>query len=124
FGVHAYADGAGDRVAVAEGTVAVAVPAAPAAGETPLRAGQVATLSSAGAVHVLRGANVTAELAWIRGRLVFGSLPLGEAAQRLAWRSPRPGRGSSPPKRVARATPRAGGTRATPRCSANASRST
>src|SRR5881296_3185717 len=83
FGVHAYADGAGDRVAVAEGTVAVAVPAAPAAGETPLRAGQVATLSSAGAVHVLRGANVTAELAWIRGRLVFGSLPLGEAAQRL-----------------------------------------
>ena len=83
FGVHAYADGAGDRVAVAEGTVAVAVPAAPAAGETPLRAGQVATLSSAGAVHVLRGANVTAELAWTRGRLVFGSLPLGEAAQRL-----------------------------------------
>src|SRR5438552_2745540 len=60
-----------------------AVPAAPAAGETPLRAGQVATLSSAGAVHVLRGANVTAELAWTRGRLVFGSLPLGEAAQRL-----------------------------------------
>src|SRR5438309_163696 len=48
-----------------------------------LRAGQVATLSRAGAVRVLQGADVTNELAWTRGRLVFTSVPLSEAAQRL-----------------------------------------
>ena len=82
FGVHAYGDAAAERVAVAEGAVALALPAQPAA-ETPLRAGQVATLSRAGAVHVLRGAAVMNELAWTRGRLVFTSVPLSEAAQRL-----------------------------------------
>src|SRR5439155_175109 len=111
FGVHAYADGAGDRVAVAEGTVAVAVPAAPAAGETPLRAGQVATLSSAGAVHVLRGPDVTAELAWTRGRLVFASLPVaaGGGALRLAAQDPADGLAlaAAGPRFLAAATGRA-----------------
>src|SRR5256885_1458225 len=46
FGVHAYGDAAAERVAVAEGAVALALPAQPAA-ETPLRAGQVATPSRA-----------------------------------------------------------------------------
>src|SRR5438132_1311029 len=82
FGVHAYGDAAAERVAVAEGAVALALPAHPAA-ETPLRAGQVATLSRAGAVRVLHGAAVMNELAWTRGRLVFTSVPLSEAAQRL-----------------------------------------
>ena len=75
FGVHAYGDAAAERVAVAEGAVVLA--------ETPLRAGQVATLSGAGAVRVLDGADVMNELAWTRGRLVFTSVPLSEAAQRL-----------------------------------------
>jgi transmembrane sensor len=75
FGVHAYGDAAAERVAVAEGAVVLA--------ETPLRAGQVATLSRGGAVRVLPGADVLNELAWTRGRLVFTSEPLGEAAQRL-----------------------------------------
>src|SRR5213596_3703616 len=82
FGVHAYGDAAAERVAVAEGAVALALPAQPAA-ETSLRAGQVATLSRAGAVRVLEGADVMNELAWTRGRLVFTSVPLSEAAQRL-----------------------------------------
>src|SRR2546430_645234 len=82
FGGHAYGDAAAERVAVAEGAVALALPAQPAA-ETPLRAGQVATLSRAGAVHVLHGAAVMNELAWTRGRLVFTSVPLSEVAQRL-----------------------------------------
>src|SRR5213083_2882656 len=82
FGVHAYGDAAAERVAVAEGAVALTLPAQPTA-ETSLRAGQVATLSRAGAVRVLEGADVMNELAWTRGRLVFTSVPLSEAAQRL-----------------------------------------
>ncbi|PYP96724.1 MAG: hypothetical protein DMD34_04855 [Gemmatimonadetes bacterium] len=35
------------------------------------------------AVRVLRNANVTDEVAWTRGRLVFVDLPLGEAARAL-----------------------------------------
>ena len=50
---------------------------------TPLRAGQVATRLRTGAVRVLRNANVTDEVAWTRGRLVFVDLPLGEAARAL-----------------------------------------
>jgi transmembrane sensor len=84
FGVHAYGETPAERVAVVEGAVVVAVPTPSAAAETPLRAGQVATLSRSGAVSVLRGGDVTTELAWIRGRLVFVGLPLGEVAQRLS----------------------------------------
>src|SRR2546426_10919998 len=70
FGVHAYGDAARERVAVVEGAVALA--------GTLLRAGQVATLSRTGTNHVLRGARVTAEVAWTRGRLVFTNVPLEE----------------------------------------------
>jgi transmembrane sensor len=75
FGVHAYGDAERERVAVVEGAIALA--------GTPLRAGQVATLSRTGTIRVLRGARVSDEVAWTRGRLVFGSVPLEEAAQRL-----------------------------------------
>jgi transmembrane sensor len=83
FGVQAYGDASSERITVVEGAVALAVPARAAAAEIPLRAGQVALLSRTGAVHVLRGASVTDELAWTRGRLVFASVALGDAAQRL-----------------------------------------
>jgi transmembrane sensor len=75
FGIHAYGDAARERVAVVEGAVALA--------GTALHAGQVATLSRTGEIRILRGANAQEELAWTRGRLVFGSVPLGEAAERL-----------------------------------------
>jgi transmembrane sensor len=75
FGVHAYGDAERERVAVVEGAVALA--------GTPLRAGQVATLSRTGTIRVLRNARVADELAWTRGRLVFTNVPLQEAAERL-----------------------------------------
>jgi transmembrane sensor len=77
FGIHAYGDATRERVAVVEGVVAVT--------ETAVRAGQVATRSrvGGGGVRVLKRANVADELAWTRGRLVFGSVPLEEAARRL-----------------------------------------
>src|SRR6266700_2619954 len=76
FGVHAYGGAERERVAVVEGAVALA--------GTPLRAGQVATLSRTGTIRVLRNARVTDEVAWTRGRLVFTNVPLEEAAERLA----------------------------------------
>ena len=76
FSVRAYGDVARERVAVVEGAVALA--------ETPLRAGQVATRLRTGAVRVLRGVKVADEVAWTRGRLVFASVPLGEAARALS----------------------------------------
>jgi len=75
FGVHAYGNGERERIAVVEGAVALA--------GTPLRAGQVATLSRTGTIRVLRNARVTDEVAWTRGRLVFTNVPLEEAAERL-----------------------------------------
>jgi len=75
FGVHAYGDAVRERVAVVEGAVALA--------GTPLRAGQVATRSRTGTIRVLRHARVTDEVAWTKGRLVFSSVPLEEAAERL-----------------------------------------
>ena len=75
FGVHAYGGAERERVAVVEGAVALA--------GTPLRAGQVATLSRTGTIRVLRNARVTDEVAWTRGRLVFTNVPLEEAAERL-----------------------------------------
>src|SRR5882672_9614413 len=75
FGVHAYGDAVRERVAVVEGAVALA--------GTPLRAGQVATLSRTGTIRVLRNARVADELAWTTGRLVFTNVPLEEAAERL-----------------------------------------
>ena len=75
FGIHAYGDGARERVAVIEGAVAVA--------ETVVHAGQVATRSRTGGVHVVSRAKVDDELAWTRGRLVFESVPLSEVVQRL-----------------------------------------
>ncbi|PYO97668.1 MAG: hypothetical protein DMD60_06170 [Gemmatimonadetes bacterium] len=76
FSVRAYRDVAHERVAVVEGSVALAA--------TALRAGQVATRWRTGSVRVLRGASVSDEVAWTRGRLVFASVPLGEAAQALS----------------------------------------
>jgi ferric-dicitrate binding protein FerR (iron transport regulator) len=75
FGIHAYSDAARERVAVLEGAVAMA--------ETAVRAGQVATRSRTGTIHLVSRAKVQDELAWTRGRLVFESVPLGEVARQL-----------------------------------------
>lgn len=83
FGVYAYGDASSERVTVAEGAVVIAAPAGLEAPEVALRAGQVATRLPSGAVRVLRGVKVSDELAWTRGRLMFVSEPLGEAARRL-----------------------------------------
>ncbi len=83
FAIHAYGDAARERVAVVAGAVALTASGSGAGTETALGAGQVATLSRTGTVRVLRGVRLTDELAWTRGRLVFASVPLGEAAQRL-----------------------------------------
>ena len=83
FGIHAYGDAERERVAVVEGAVALAAPGGQTGTETSLRAGQVATLSRTGTIRVLRGARVTNEVAWTRGRLVFANVPLEEAAERL-----------------------------------------
>jgi transmembrane sensor len=83
FGVKAHDDATNDRIAVAEGLVAITPGAASAQNSTELRPGQVATLSSAGRVRVLRNANVEVELAWTRGRLVLDGVSLEEAAQRI-----------------------------------------
>jgi transmembrane sensor len=83
FGVHAYGDAARERIAVVEGAVVFAVPGGRAGTETAVHAGQVATRSRTGTIRVLRGARVTDEVAWTRGRLVFANVPLEEAAERL-----------------------------------------
>ena len=85
FGVHAYGNSAAERVAVVEGAVGVTVPAVAATTvrETPLVAGQVATLSPPDGVRVLRRASAADAVAWTRGRLVFRDTPLGEAAEQL-----------------------------------------
>jgi len=85
FGVDAYGNRAAERVAVVEGAVGVTVPAVAATTvrETPLVAGQVATLSPSDGVRVLRRASAADAVAWTRGRLVFRGTPLGEAAEQL-----------------------------------------
>jgi len=85
FGVRAYSDGAAERVAVVEGSVAVAGAAGGrgATAETPLRAGQVAAISRAGRVDLVRGASADAEVAWTTGRLVFRGVPFAEAVRRI-----------------------------------------
>ena len=69
------AGGKGGKGAGIPGPVAVA--------ETVVHAGQVATRSRAGGVHVVSRAKVDDELAWTRGRLVFESVPLSEVVQQL-----------------------------------------
>jgi transmembrane sensor len=85
FGVRAYADATAERVAVAEGSVAVVGSAAVKAGaaETPLGAGQVGAISRTGHVNLIREASVRDELAWTEGRLVLKGVPLTEAARRI-----------------------------------------
>src|SRR2546423_4230207 len=61
FGVHAYG-AAAERVAVAEGAVALALPAQPGAPAPPLRAGPVAPLPRPAAGRVRAGARSTEEL--------------------------------------------------------------
>ncbi len=91
FGVHAYGNRAADRVAVIEGAVGATISADTTSRgggrgtsrETPLVAGQVATLSPTDGVRILRRVSAADAVAWTRGRLVFTSAPLSEAAEQL-----------------------------------------
>ena len=89
FGVRAYPGEEGVRIAVSEGAVAMhrrADVPNEAESHTPLTtlgAGDVATLDSAGNVAVVHNADVAAELAWMRDRLVFRTQRLGVVVQDL-----------------------------------------
>ncbi len=76
FDVRAYGGDPVERVAVAEGSVAV--------GSTPLGAGDVAVLADSSHVRVAHGANVDRATAWTRGRLEFANEPLTVALGELA----------------------------------------
>ncbi|HWZ60362.1 MAG TPA: FecR domain-containing protein [Gemmatimonadaceae bacterium] len=70
FVVRAYADDATERVAVAEGEVALP-------GAT-LHANDMAIVDKTGHIHVARDTDVAASLAWSHGVLVFHNTPLRE----------------------------------------------
>lgn len=82
FGVRAYRNETADWVVVAEGAVAVAANAVDVH-ERSLKAGQLAVVSSTGAVAVADGVDIDRELAWTRGELRFANTPLDLASQRL-----------------------------------------
>jgi ferric-dicitrate binding protein FerR (iron transport regulator) len=76
FVVAAYAGDPSERVAVSEGEVML--------GGTELRARDRASIDASGHMSVTRGTDVSPDLAWSQGRLVFEDTPLREAARTLA----------------------------------------
>jgi transmembrane sensor len=76
FSVHAYRDDAEERVAVAEGSVAIAA--------TALGAHDLASIDSARHVTIERHVDVTPYLSWSQGALEFRRTPLTEAVRELA----------------------------------------
>jgi transmembrane sensor len=80
FSVRAYAGDPNERVAVAEGEVAVSGPGATQVG---LRAHDLASVDAAGQVTVRRGVDVSQYLDWSQGVLDFKGTPLREAVLEL-----------------------------------------
>lgn len=80
FTVHS--DAGGVRVAVTEGVVEVKSSATSSA-TTTLNAGDVATVSPAGAILAERGVGTADDLAWTRGKLIFRDTPLSEVSEDL-----------------------------------------
>lgn len=83
FDVRAYADEAAERVAVAEGEVAVRGDSAGV--EVPLRKGQVAMITASGYATLAQGADADLDqaLAWTGGWLQLDDVTLAEAARLL-----------------------------------------
>jgi transmembrane sensor len=75
FVVHAYAGDITERVAVAEGEVAI--------GTVSLKARDGASIDSGGQVTVRRGIDLARELAWVQGGLAFKDTPLRDAVREL-----------------------------------------
>jgi transmembrane sensor len=75
FVVQAYRGDPDERVTVVEGEVAL--------GGASLRARDIATINTAGAVTIRRGADLSGALGWTQGQLVFDRTPLSEAARQL-----------------------------------------
>ena len=73
FAVSAYTGDAEERVAVAEGQVAV--------GGAMLSAHDLASITATGAVAIRRGADLAPYFAWAQGRLVFDETPLRDVAR-------------------------------------------
>ncbi len=80
FAVHS--DAGGVRVVVTEGVVEVEHATTPGA-PTTLTAGDIATVSTGGAISARRGAGTADDLAWTRGQLVFRDTPLVEVGEDL-----------------------------------------
>jgi transmembrane sensor len=81
FDVRADADDRAVRVAVTEGSVDIRT-ARRAAGMSPLRAGDVATLTDR-VLSITRGIDATRYTGWTRGELAFRDVPASEALREL-----------------------------------------
>lgn len=83
FLVKGYAGDGYTRVAVSEGRVAVG---SDTEEPMPLEANDVAEVEAGGALSVAHGADLSAHLSWLEGRLVFEDTPLHEAAAAIERR--------------------------------------
>lgn len=79
FDVRGYAEDAGARIAVTEGEVAIATPAARI---TDARAGDVATVGPSG-IAIEHGIDVASLTAWTDGRLVFRKTRFADVAREI-----------------------------------------
>ncbi len=93
FDVRAYAGDRALRLAVTEGRVSLAAPAArampqparvPSAQPTVLGAGDLATVAADGTLRVAHDADVATSTAWTSGTLVLADTPLADAAVELS----------------------------------------
>jgi transmembrane sensor len=83
FGVHAYADDRRVHVAVRSGAVELELAQAGDSNRAILRAGDAATLSTDGALHVQHDADIERELAFAEGRLELSDMPMADVARQL-----------------------------------------
>jgi transmembrane sensor len=84
FGITDYSGDAATEVVVASGAVAVRTPSADSARPaTVLTRGELVRLDPSGRAAIRRGVDLTAQLAWTEGRLVFADTPVAEVLAQL-----------------------------------------
>lgn len=86
FGIRAYPGDEAVRVVVTEGQVALRSRDAPDHSGTVLNPGQRGSLDTSGRIAVETGVEVSDQLAWVEGRIIFRGTPLREAAAELGRR--------------------------------------